>query len=98
MWFFYYCANLFLCYNFVVEIVWDDIKRRTNLHKHGFDFADLDMEFFAQATIYPAKLGRVAAVGLFSELWITVIFAQLGSEAISIVSMRDASVKERKMT
>ena len=81
-----------------MKIVWDDIKRRTNLHKHGFDFADLTAEFFAQATIYPAKLNRLAAVGHSSDGWITVIFIQLGSEAISIVSMRTARSKERKLT
>ena len=78
-----------------MKIVWDEIKRRTNLHKHGFNFADLDVEFFSQAKIYPAKLSRLAAVGNFADEWITVIFTRLGSEAVSIVSMRSASIKER---
>jgi uncharacterized protein len=77
-----------------MKIVWDEIKRRTNLDKHGFDFAGLDMEFFSHATIYPAKLNRLAAVGYFSDERITVIFTRLGSEAVSIVSMRSASIKE----
>jgi uncharacterized protein len=84
-----------LCYNFAMKIVWVEIKRRTNVHKHGMDFADIDLEFFARATIYPAKMGRLAAVGNISGVMATVIFARLGSEAISIVSMRAASAKER---
>ena len=78
-----------------MKIVWDEIKRHTNLHKHGMDFADIDFEFFARATIFPAKIGRLAAVGYLSGVMATVIFKRLGSEAISIVSMRVASAKER---
>jgi uncharacterized protein len=78
-----------------MKIVWDEIKRRTNLHKHGMDFADINFEFFARATIFPAKIGRLAAVGDIFGVIVTVIFTRLGSEAISIVSMRAASAKER---
>jgi uncharacterized protein len=78
-----------------MKIVWGEIKHRTNLHKHGMDFADIDLEFFARATIFPSKIGRLAAVGNISGIMATVIFTRLGSEAISIISMRAASAKER---
>ena len=80
-----------------MKIVWDEPKRLTNLDKHGMDFADLTEEFFAEATIYPAKATRSVALGLFGRGSVTVIFTRLGSEAISVVSMRRASAKERSL-
>ena len=32
-------------------IVWDELKRLANIEKHGLDFADLTMDFFAAAAI-----------------------------------------------
>ena len=79
-----------------MKIVWDENKRRSNLAKHGLDFADLKLEFFESSTIYPAKLGRSLAIGEFDgEMVAAVIFRPLGQEALSVVSMRPASLKER---
>ena len=44
-----------------MEITFDPHKRATNLDKHGFDFADLDMAFFTRATVVPAKGDRLMA-------------------------------------
>lgn len=76
-------------------ILWDEPKRQANLAKHGMDFADLDAEFFVTATIVPAKNGRYAAIGRLADGTVTTIFATLGTEGISIISMRQASKKER---
>ncbi|MBW9087977.1 BrnT family toxin [Rhizobium wenxiniae] len=78
-------------------ITYDEIKRRTNINRHfGLDFADLDMDFFEGSTVYPAKNGRLAAIGIFrGQIVIVVIFKPLGSEAISVISMRPASRNER---
>jgi uncharacterized DUF497 family protein len=78
-------------------IVWDEPKRLANLDKHGLDFAALTLEFFASATVYPARTGRWLAVGRLADGAVAVIFARLGSEAISVISMRAASMKERKL-
>lgn len=79
-------------------IVWDEPKRQQNLTKHGLDFADLDLEFFLAAQIRPARHGRIMAIGEFDgQIVIAVIFAPLGSEAISLISMRPASRKERRL-
>ena len=84
--------------NIAVEIVWDEIKRRTNLAKHGMDFADLDPDFFAEALLIRSREGRFIAVGEFKGvLIVTVVFRPLGQEAVSIISMRPASRKERKL-
>lgn len=77
-------------------IVWDEPKRLINLDKHGIDFADVTEEFFASALVRPAKVGRYAAIGNLNGV-ITVIFAVLGTEGLSIVSARPASRKEREL-
>jgi len=80
-------------------ITWDEPKRLSNLAKHGLDFADLDEEFFLVASIVQARERRLMAVGeLHGELIIAVVFAPLGAEAISIISMRRAGRKERSLT
>lgn len=77
-------------------IAWDEPRRQSNLAKHGFDFADLNEEFFLAARIVDAKQHRLMAIGEFNgELIIAVVFASLGTEAISVVSMRRASGRER---
>lgn len=82
-----------------MRITWDETKRRTNLTKHGFDFADLSMEFFSSSKIYAAKGERFKAVGEWNGLIIVaVVFRPLGSEAISVISMRPASTKERRVS
>ena len=78
-------------------IVWDESKRLTNLARHGLDFADLDPDFFADAILSPSVEGRSLAVGIFKgRVVVAVVFRPLGSEAISVISMRPASRKERR--
>ena len=74
---------------------WDERKRLSNLDKHGLDFADLTLQFFEQATVVPTKLGRYLAIDVFRGAIVTVVFAPLGSEALSVISMRPANRKER---
>ncbi len=79
-------------------ITWDEPKREKNLAKHGMDFADLTIEFFDASVVVPAKEGRFQAVGeLNGEIVIAVVFRPLGSEALSVISMRPASRKERSL-
>lgn len=80
-----------------MKIVWDEPKRLTNLAERQMDFADLDMDFFTDAVVYPAKLGRMMAIGRFGGVTISVIYKPLGSEALSIISMRQASDYERTL-
>ena len=80
-----------------MRIVWDEPKRQANLEKRGMDFADLDIEFFNRAVVYPANLGRLMAIAPFGCITISVIFRPLGSEAISVITMRHASKYERTL-
>lgn len=80
-----------------MKIVWDEPKRLANIEHHGMDFADLDEAFFEASVITPARSRRLAAVGHHHSGVILVIFAVLGTEAFSIISMRPASRKERRL-
>ena len=81
-----------------MKIVYDPPKRESNLLKHGLDFADLeDGAFFETALVRPAKNGRFMAIGRLANGTISVVFALLGSEGLSIISMRPASTKERSL-
>ena len=55
------------------------------------------MEFFSSSVVVPAKEGRFMAIGVLRNGVIAVVFGRLGSEGISIISMRDASRKERSL-
>ena len=61
------------------------------------DFADLDETFFGNSVITPAKFNRLAAVGRHPNGIILVVFVKLGTEALSVISMRPASRKERRL-
>lgn len=80
-----------------MKLVWDEIKRQANISKHGMDFADLEMDFFYAATLLPARGRRFMAIGGIGGVTVTVVFSRLGNEAISIISMRPASEKERNI-
>ncbi|SIR28030.1 hypothetical protein SAMN05880582_10969 [Rhizobium sp. RU20A] len=81
-----------------MKIVYGNSKRLTNLQTHGLDFADLDLDFFDQAVVVPAKGNRSLAIGPFQGMIIAaVLFKPLGAEALSIISLRPASTKERKL-
>lgn len=79
-----------------MKIIWDEHKRTTNLTKHGLDFANLTIDFFAAAKIEETKEGRYLAIGnLEGVTVIAVVFRPYGSEALSVISMRRASKAER---
>ncbi len=80
-----------------MKIVWDERKRLANLDKHGLDFSDLTVDFFLAVVVRPAKLGRLMAIGRLNDGTIAVIFLRLGSEGLSIISMRPARRAEREL-
>ena len=80
-----------------MKIVWDHPKRVANIAKHGLDFATLTEEFFADALVLSAKRGRYLAIGRDLNGVVSVVFVTLGLEGISIISMRPASAKEKRL-
>lgn len=81
-----------------MPITWDEPKRLSNLAKHGLDFGDITAEFFENSVATAVINGRVKFVGAMEgALVVVVIAAPLGDEAISIISLRRANRKERKI-
>jgi uncharacterized protein len=80
-----------------MKIVWDEPKRKANIAKHRLDFATLTEVYFANALVLSARSGRYRAVGMDAKGIISVIFATLGLEGISVISMRPASSKEKRL-
>jgi hypothetical protein len=79
-----------------VKIVWDEPKRRANLEKHGLDFADLNETFLTMRSSF-RPITRAVAIGVSIRGVVVVVFARLGREGVSIISMRPASRNERKL-
>ena len=80
-----------------MKIVWDEPKRLANLAKHGLDFAELDETFFETALLRSSRAKRWKAIGLSVDNVIAVVFAILGTEGVSLISMRRASRSERRL-
>lgn len=80
-----------------MKIIWDETKRIANIEKHGLDFADLSLDFFLASLVVPAKNGRSKAIGRLQDGTVVVIFVTLGSEALSVISMRPARKDERSL-
>ncbi len=80
-----------------MKIIWDQPKRVANIAKHGLDLAALTEDFFADALVISAKSGRYLAIGKDVNGVISVVFVTLGLEGISVISMRPASRKERRL-
>lgn len=88
-------------------VVWDEPKRLKNLQHppvgHGLDFADARDRFqWVTALVGDAKPGvdgrtRFKAIGLLDGDLVVLIFALLGTQAISAISLRPASRTERKL-
>ena len=82
--------------------VWDEAKRAANLVGHKIDLADageFDWEGASVKLTRPGRRGdkRFKAIGLFRGRLTVVIFSPLGREAISVISMRVAGIKERRL-
>lgn len=85
-----------------MNIVYDEPKRRANIAKHGFDFAEFETAFSLDRFLSrPAKSSRTGRerfllIGTWGgETVVAVIVSPLGSEATSLVSVRRASRTER---
>lgn len=63
------------------------------------DFADLNETFFDNALVVPShnKSKRWVAIDVSIRGVIVVVFARLGREGVSVISMRPASLSERKL-
>lgn len=82
-----------------MQFEWDEVKRQTNLAKHGIDFVAAQQLFDGRpvATFrsrYPDEL-RYVTTGTIAERFITVIWTYRGG-AIRIISARRARDAEKR--
>ena len=80
---------------------WDETKNRANIRKHGLDFADAEEVFRSVLLVSPDTREdygekRWAGLGVIGRRTVKVVFAELGSETIRIISLRKATKHERK--
>jgi hypothetical protein len=85
-----------------MRIIIDEPKRLSNLRKHGLDMADFaqgfDFDSARTFPAYPSRTGRTrfGLMGWFNgAVVVAAIMSPLGSEALSLVSLRLASQQER---
>lgn len=85
-------------------VVWDELKRQTNIAKHGLDFAAFEVGFDFDGALVdaanPSAIGadRYKLIGEFEgRLVVAAIIAPLGTEALSLISLRRASRRERRL-
>ena len=85
------------------EVVWDERKRQINLREHRLDFADIRDGFdFSRAVVrptYPGRDGRprFKAIGPLGNSLVALVFSPLGTDGISLISMRRAGRAERRL-
>jgi uncharacterized protein len=79
----------------MVRIVWDESKRLANLDRHRLDFQDVTLDFFTTALIRPTKEDRRQAIGYLDGRLVSLVYKPLGTEALSLISLRPASASER---
>lgn len=90
-----------------MRIEWDELKRARNLlpppKGHSLDFEDARQRFaFDEAAIVPSYPGpdgrpRYIAIGWLDEHFVAAVFSPLGTEAISLISLRPANRRERRI-
>jgi hypothetical protein len=80
----------------------DPPKRQANFDKHGFDLAEFEDAFsfdrFLNLATKPSRTGRERwkLIGTWYGVTVVVVIASpLGSQAVDIISVRPANLKER---
>ena len=84
-----------------MEFEWDEVKRISNLAKHGLDFAEVERLDWTKAVIVPdlrVDYGedRFQAFALFDGNLCQVTFTYRG-QVFRLMSFRSASRKERRL-
>ena len=77
---------------------WDEVKRTSNLVKHGVDFADVASFDFARAVSEIEERGgevRFVATGYIGDRLHKLVYVRRGGN-IRVISLRVASRRERR--
>jgi uncharacterized protein len=84
-----------------MKIIWDDDKRRTNIQKHGFDFADaatlLDsLTYTFEDARFAYGERRFTTMGMLRETVVVIAHTETARQ-IRIISMRKATKHEQTL-
>ena len=87
-----------ICILTAVNVTWDEAKRKANLAKHGFDFADAAKVFAGPMVLFEDDRDdygeqRMIGVGLLDDLIILIVHLE-NDDTIHIISMRKADSDE----
>jgi len=85
----------------ILRFEWDERKNRSNIQKHGFDFADAEEMFQGVLLVRPDTREhygeeRWIAVGMIGSRIAAVSFAERRNNVLRIISLRKADHEERK--
>lgn len=80
---------------------WDEAKRRANIRKHGFDFADVVEMFSRPMLVAPDTRddygeNRWRGLGWIGGRLTQVVFAEKEPDVVRIISLRKATPRERE--
>lgn len=81
-----------------LEFEWDEVKRRTNLEKHGIDFLDAVQIFVSDPLVFRSGQGseaRYIAVAPIRGLCWAAIYT-MRADVVRIISVRRARRDERR--
>ncbi len=81
-----------------MKFTWDEVKRQTNLQKHGLDFADAAKVFSGPMVLFEDQREnygeqRMVGIGLLEYLVVLIVHVE-SDESIRIISMRKADSDE----
>jgi uncharacterized protein len=94
--------NRVTTFGVIMTFEWDEAKNRTNILKHGFDFADAESMFHGPLLIRPDTREdygeeRWIGIGMLARGTIAfVVFSEPIQGLIRIISLRRADHEERK--
>ena len=84
-----------------MDFEWNEAKGRSNIRKHGLDFADAEEMFAGVVAVEPDTREdygekRWVGLGLIHGRITHVVFAERGPDTIRIISLRKATKHERE--
>jgi uncharacterized protein len=80
---------------------WDEVKNRTNIRKHGFDFADAEEMFRNPLIVRPDARedydeNRWIGIGTIQGRVVFLAFTERVPDIVRVISLRKANREERK--
>lgn len=81
-----------------MRFTWDEAKRKINLAKHGYDFADAPKVFAGPLVLSEDRKDdygeqRMLALGLLDEVVVLIVHVE-SDDSIRIISMRKGTKNE----